>query len=1593
MRNKKILSVALAILMMASALLFSFPRSDFNFRVSAAEEKPDLVITEIKCDRANDRIGYEIQNIGKATAPGNHNTGLMVEFGDTWREVCNDDVGARLIPGDSYQSWFECYTWPESTDIRVKVCADKDNEVQESDEKNNCLEKNCRYVPPEKPDLVITNIWNEDGRICYEVMNRAELVVSENHYTLLVIDDEERAEDFISQDLGPGEYLKLCFDYECESTPPVGIITVCADSHEDVVESDETNNCLIETWELDTTPPEIIEGPSVSATTDSAVVSWVTGEDSSSIVKFGSRSGEYEGKEEKATFSRQHEVTLTGLMPSIVYHYIVQSADASENIVVSDECFFETSPSPDIEPPTISSLILSKVEGPFQLFEITTPVFDNTGVEKVEFYADGELIGVDYTGSAGKTPEYTGYLDPAGMGMSREDFLTSHELTAKAFDRSGLTTVFGEIVTPFLEPANGELEITSPHPDYTLYFDNGVVPQGTYLDIGVYACEYEYNCLVTDSLITSLISNSEADNSETNDQVSNEGDVYETPEWMQVYEPPTCYEVERAVEKVELYIDIDRDGEAEPVHTWTPSSDDDLTYTYSWDVGGLGSGSYYTVVMAYLSDGRKLTETRHIEIAREGISVDRDVVQYDNFFQVSITVINEGTEPIQLDWVKDNLTSFQAIRRGGEDFEVITHYDPLFTQKCQVDIDFFSDNSETITLDPGASKTVAYFAVPIRQVAYLDGGWHIGADEVQICYTDHTGIVENGYDMYVNPRVPPLDIIAALQGSDYLIITNPAKVQQHNSNSFEKMDELLSTMAELAKWKNGTLGYLNVSWTTEANFDPSYDGDVQNQIKWWGSYMQGSDGTPNGYLSNGYLLIVGETEIVPSGTKKMNGKSYLTDEWKPLIHCTDMYYANTSGTSFNPELMVGRIIGYTASQLISPIETSISVHKGDTGYSFDRSDAFILSGWPKSRDGKSEYGSFMLQATTVESELAEKGTDSEILDCRQFDSKENMLEAFFGAVPESDVIHLAGHGTSECFDELCAEDFEDETDPFGSANPFVYASSCSTGRYEGHYCLGEGFLEKGAAAYLGSTELSPNIINKRVAGAFYDRWDPGESISSVVKELKRDIGSYKYNHPSYGYYEDIWTAEYQFYGDPKYGLGVFPPAEAVVTSSEPQSSLEVKAINYGCSVMTREAGGVHELVSGIANDGAISGTELASPEPQSSPEVTVPDYEVTTEEGEDYVDIPGGFTMFTPSKPLVPVYDVYLDYPKGYSVQDVILTDRSSLTTTTGLNIPDFTPAIAGEEDSAANQTSQSSDWWPEKDFDWGIEKNYDGTSTIAIRIYPFYYNTMTTDVRFYKNYRFDIEVIASTVEVHELATDASTYVQGDQVSIDLWLKNSGEAQDVIITTVVVEESSDEMADGLPMHSLEGLAGLASFSYQWDSTGIDPGYYNIEVEIRDNSGSVLDREMIGLEIGIYTGELQTFTATPECFDVGDEIEIDMAFNNTGTVNINGTAVIRVQDEAGEMVQEFTHDITDLAPADSISFSDNWGTSEVEEDCYNIIGFVLYDSKATDPAVVTVSMSSEPAPGTKIPTLYLIIGAVVIIAIAISFAVIRSRKKA
>lgn len=259
----------------------------------------------------------------------------------------------------------------------------------------------------------------------------------------------------------------------------------------------------------------------------------------------------------------------------------------------------------------------------------------------------------------------------------------------------------------------------------------------------------------------------------------------------------------------------------------------------------------------------------------------------------------------------------------------------------------------------------------------------------------------------------------------------------------------------------------------------------------------------------------------------------------------------------------------------------------------------------------------------------------------------------------------------------------------------------------------------------------------------------------------------------------------------------------------------------------------------------ISST-VAGSEPLSSFEVSIPDYIVTTMDNLDYVEIPGGEVLVEEEgRPMVPYYIESIDYPEGYCVQEVILKERSGLVTATGLRLP---VVILSQYPELPVEMKEG--WYPEEEYGWRLWENPDGSTTLVIALYPFYYDPETTDVKFYQNYHFDIEYIVSNVEITVLYLDKDIYAPGDEVTIDIRLNNPGEMQDVIVSPIIKQYGSDVTVAGLPLRSLKELAGNASLTVEWDSSEIEEGYYYAEVTIKDTAGNTLAKKTIGILIEV-----------------------------------------------------------------------------------------------------------------------------------------------
>ena len=1267
-------------------------------------------------------------------------------------------------------------------------------------------------IVEELPDLVITDVWNEDGGICYQIRNIGDATAPKGHYTSLFIDDKEGISDLIDSELKPGERLKRCFNYAWQCSSPDDAITVCAD-HKDVVdEADETNNCRKEVWKCDVIPPKIISGPVVSEITQSSVtISWTINEDSDSLVRFGRTAGKYEDQKSSLKLKQEHAIILTDLLPSTTYHYVVESTDASRNTVRSEDGTFETFPSPDDEDPHVSIADPGVCKG---IIKITAPASDNVGMKKVEFYFNEERVFTDYSAPYELILNTTKYVNG------------NYTIEAMAFDLSARVRIATQIVEIF----NKLPDIFSPSFGMVTPDDGDTVSEAT-----VVAAR------ATDT---------------------------------------------GGMDRIEFYIDD------EHVHTSvSPSPEWESLYgSFFWDTYEVENGPHnirvvaYDVVGNYNEDIVTVTVDNIGPRHRPDMVVRRESMTLDgSTFTIRLDVHNAGDRNANNVEIMDHLVGFQPTRWEQGGWNLTSEFDPS-TKECEVLL------QAPHHFRPGVGTDVVYDIVPIlteEDILYQVGtSTSVSFDGVEGDHYDEglsipTWVVERPGDITWH-LVAAVD--HAFSNADYLIVTYPSRLFWQYID--DDVNELLSSMASLGKEKGGVLGYLDSHnrFVFKDLIEP--DGD-------WSSRLR------DDWTSEGYLLIVGETEIVPSrdiydtGIRDTTAVDFSSGPVYPVT-CVDNHYADISGDDNLPELIVGRIIGNSAEQLMTPIETSLLDQ-------FERTGALVVSGIGTGQD------SFETNADEVTDVLDDEFTVDQMYG-GDYASDAQRLTQFRNRARDKDVLYYRDHGSIDGWSRtVYTSDFPVD---FGGSYPFAFGMVCLAGNYErdDDYNIAEAFLDSNTGVYIGATEQSSRSRNNPTGKKFFDKWvNSPISIGRALKETKRelDVSDDKYR---------LWVMEYNLYGDPKYGA-----------SSETSFRLTPIA---------------HE----------------ASQPPLSSLEVTIPDYEVTTIAGLDHVEIPEGQSLLMTDKPIVPYHVVSVDYAKGYEIQNVVLTERSGLVTATGLDLPTVIEDAGGDGSEEAEMMTEftNSGWYPEVEYRWQIIENPDGSTTLLVMMYPFYYNPLTTDVEFYKNYKFEISYATSTVEIAALRTDKDAYQQGDDILVNLWLNNSGDAQDVLVDSVVKTGGSGEVVDGLLLRTLKEFEGIASFTPQWNSDGFEPGYYFVEVTLKDTGGDVLDRKTEMFRLGISSGEIASFTATPECFDIGDEIEIEMVFGNNGTVNITGTAVIRALNSTGDTAEEFRHNVTNLTPSESISFSDTWDTSGAEAgSSYTIIGYVLYDSKSTDPATATV----------------------------------------
>lgn len=1030
------------------------------------------------------------------------------------------------------------------------------------------------------------------------------------------------------------------------------------------------------------------------------------------------------------------------------------------------------------------------------------------------------------------------------------------------------------------------------------------------------------------------------------------------------------------IDHIEFYVD----GE----YRWTETINGDagvtIHSTYYWNTYDVTNDEWHTLsakVFSSLGASSTASVRVYVENFTEFMILDKydpselfdikpfkltrsRVLWTGSYFSVNLTIKNTCFQELFSIYVVEEHYGFQAFLPD-HGYEHYTEIDFNPETKCS-EVKIRIGN-----LRPGESKTIECCIVPILYAPDPRINFKIGKKTVVKYLTDLNYIsfcptpfnctpppyksIEYSvpaieWSPYYSPEsvypILPEHMLFPVYFCDYLVVTHPKNLYSlYNQHDVSK---LLSEIANFSVYKKAALGYLTADNEEGARVvlknaisrDLKYDSS-NNIIKGgWNLFL--NDYWP----TKGYLLIVGETEIVPSH----NFTLIMPSCKEPVqdIPLSDHYYSDINNNGF-PDVIVGRIIGDNAKSLLNPIRVSLGVHRNIPGFSFDSSDALLISGAGEAQS------SFVNAVNFIWYVLHGKNTNPEILHWKDY-SLPN--QAFNSKVSGKDIIYFTGHGNPTVWGPGLG--IYSMPSDFGGTNPVAFATSCSTGRYEWvgnegeqyDSSIAEAFLDKGAGVYIGATRMTNTSLNNTIGMTFFkEYWDPSLTIGESFFSLQSYLWGLG-NQPSSIDNCIHWRREvlsYNIYGDPKYLDQRYKEryrtmtATAAPISNLPTDSLELSEL-FNTSLL-----------------------------PQlTTVELELPNYNVSTINGFDYVDIPGGQILLVHNQYRAPFYIKTMEIPEGYTIQNVALSNRSGLIETEGLNLPII--SLEDMEDTEEMTQDDNSTyifsglsfpifnfWYPEEDFRWTIVENGDGSSTLELIVYPFYVNILTKEIKYYTEYEFDIDYVQSFVELSNIHMDNQEVDPNEIVGIYISLSNSNNSRsstNVILSAEIRSYVGSQLIDTLESQSLSLRPGRSSTTMYLNTGNLNAGHYVAKVLVSDESDNLLDSKTVGFKVGKKEGEISNISATPLIYHPGEEVTISMSFTNTGSMDIKGAAKIMVKDSSDEIVAEFLYNFSDLKPDDVITFNEVWETSSVVKDKYCINGFVFYDGKCEITQPITVS---------------------------------------
>lgn len=355
--------------------------------------------------------------------------------------------------------------------------------------------------------------------------------------------------------------------------------------------------------------------------------------------------------------------------------------------------------------------------------------------------------------------------------------------------------------------------------------------------------------------------------------------------------------------------------------------------------------------------------------------------------------------------------------------------------------------------------------------------------------------------------------------------------------------------------------------------------------------------------------------------------------------------------------------------------------------------------------------------------------------------------------------------------------------------------------------------------------------------------------------------------------------------------------------------------------------------------------------------VTVPDYTIEELGNLHYITLPGGGPLMSEGKPQLPFYPVTVRFAGDCYIQDVELTEKAGQERRIGIRLPQVTITLDTVEMSEPPIPARTEGFYPGRDFNWSVWHSRRGGTELVLSVYPFQFNSQTTELIFHKNYRFRIRYRRTGIATTGLRSDQTSYEPGQQVTLLLGLTNSAQPQDVRLLLKV----DGAVSAALPEMRFRIPRGDTTLNIVWQPPAGANGDCEASVMLKDDAGATITTERTPVRFGNPEAEITSFTAQPTIFRAGDTVRFVLQLRNIGTWLLSGSCTFRIL-KGGAVVFDTACPYAGLAPGSTTTVQAHWNTARAERGpLYYAVAFAGYVGTTTAPQTLELSTNQAPEP--------------------------------